>query len=262
MIVQSTMGRLPRSVLLLLASLSAAALCLLVVEVQPCIAFLPTRTGPITTTTATTGTANGLFPRRQTAQRILLQATPDSAEAATATTTTTTPGSSQAAYGVTVDLPDTYVKCGKCQSAFALRPEDLGNGKGRRLECSVCDHSWFQSKDRILSIKDDFEIIPMPEEDLQRISQNIEEGKKPSFLGACKLYVGNISFECHEDDIMAIFSDVGEVGEVSLVRDEEGRNRGFGFVTMRTKEDGDKAIEALDGTPVRGRRIAVRASNN
>jgi len=52
------------------------------------------------------------------------------------------------------------------------------------------------------------------------------------------------------------------VGDVSLVRDEEGKNRGFGFVTMRTKDGGQKAMEKLDGTAVRGRKIAVRESNN
>ncbi|EEC43490.1 predicted protein [Phaeodactylum tricornutum CCAP 1055/1] len=81
-------------------------------------------------------------------------------------------------------------------------------------------------------------------------------------MGDVKIYVGNIAFECHEDDILAEFSRIGPVGDVSLVRDEEGRIRGFGFVTMRSKEDGQKAIDALDGMPVRGRKIAVRESNN
>jgi len=47
-----------------------------------------------------------------------------------------------------------------------------------------------------------------------------------------------------------------------LVRDEDGKNRGFGFVTMRSKDDGQKAMAELDGTPIRGRKIAVRESNN
>jgi hypothetical protein len=36
---------------------------------------------------------------------------------------------------------------------------------------------------------------------------------------------------------------------------------GFGFVTMREKEDGQK-VDALDGSDIRGRTIAVRESNN
>lgn len=174
----------------------------------------------------------------------------------------TPPTTQQAAYGTSKDLPNSYVRCGKCQTVFALTEEDLGPGRGRRLECSVCSHTWFQSKDRIMTIKNDYELIPLPQDDLDRISVNIQEGKSPSFLGEIKLYVGNIAFECHEDDLMEVFSKVGEVGDVSLVRDETGRNRGFGFITMRTKEDGQKAMEQLDGMPIRGRKIAVRESTN
>ena len=94
------------------------------------------------------------------------------------------------------------------------------------------------------------------------IKMNIEEGKSPKFMGDVKLYVGNMPFSTTEDDIMQMFSDIGTVGDVSLVRDELGRNRGFGFVTMRTKADGDKAIDVLDGFEIDGRNIAVRQSNN
>ena len=131
-----------------------------------------------------------------------------------------------------------------------------------RLECSVCGHSWFQSRDRVMTVNNGFELVPLPESDLERIKMNIEEGKSPKFMGDVKLYVGNMPFSTTEDDIMQMFSDIGTVGDVSLVRDELGRNRGFGFVTMRTKADGDKAIDVLDGFEIDGRNIAVRQSNN
>lgn len=155
----------------------------------------------------------------------------------------------------------TYVKCGKCEALYYLDEEDLGTGRGRRLQCALCQHSWFQSKGRLMSIKEGFEMVPLPSQDVERIALNIQEGKSPKFLGDSKLYVGNISFECEEDDIFQIFSEVGNVGDVSLVRDDSGKNRGFGFVTMRTQEDAEKAISQLDGTPVKGRNIAVRESN-
>jgi len=113
-----------------------------------------------------------------------------------------------------------------------------------------------------MEVKEGLEMVELPEADKARIQQNIEEGKSPKFMGESKLYIGNIAFECHEDDIFQIFSQVGEVGDVSLVRDDTGKIRGFGFVTMRTKEDGQRAIDELDGTAVRGRNIAVRESNN
>lgn len=185
----------------------------------------------------------------------------DSAAPSSISRSTTT--SQQDLYGVTLEMPSSYVRCGQCQTVYALKEEDFGSqGRGRRLECSVCDHSWFQSKDRLMTLTSEFEMVSLPQRDLDRIKNNIEEGKSAKFMGESKLYVGNIAFQCHEDDLYEIFGKCGEVGDVSLVRDEEGRNRGFGFVTMRTIDGGDKAIADLDGKSIRGRTIAVRASNN
>mmetsp|Transcript_23642 Transcript_23642/g.35954 ORF Transcript_23642/g.35954 Transcript_23642/m.35954 type:complete len:240 (+) Transcript_23642:160-879(+) len=169
----------------------------------------------------------------------------------------------QAQYGNETPFPATYAQCGRCQSAFGLTEADLGEGgRGRRLECSVCGHSWFQSKDRLMTLAQGFEINPLPETDMKRIKTNIEEGRSPKFMGDSKLYVGNIAFGSTEDDIRGLFADIGDVGDVALVRDEMGRNRGFGFVTMRTKEDGQKCIDDLDGVELNGRNLAVRESNN
>jgi RNA recognition motif-containing protein len=130
------------------------------------------------------------------------------------------------------------------------------------LECSVCGHTWFQSRDRLMAISDGFELVPLPEMDLGRVKINLEEGKPPKYMGDMKLYVGNIAFASREEDIFQLFSEIGTVGDVALVRDDTGKNRGFGFVTMRTKEDGEKAITALDGQEVNGRNLAVRESSN
>lgn len=161
----------------------------------------------------------------------------------------------------TLVKPNFYVKCGRCQTVYALTQEDLGE-KGRRLECTICQHSWFQSRDRLMELRAGLEMVALPESDVQRIAQNLKEGKAANFMGETKLYVGNISFECGEEELKEVFGQVGEVGDVSLVKDEVGRNRGFGFVTMRTKEGGQKAMELLDGKEIRGRNIAVRESSS
>ena len=113
-----------------------------------------------------------------------------------------------------------------------------------------------------MTMKDGFEMVLRPEYEIERVHQNMRENKAPNFMGDTKLYVGNIAFECTEQTIYEIFSTVGTVGDVSLVRDDDGRNRGFGFVTMRSTADGEKAIAELDGADVKGRNIAVRPSNN
>jgi predicted Zn finger-like uncharacterized protein len=189
----------------------------------------------------------------------LSRSEPDSASVSAVSATV----EQQALYGKQVELPDTYVRCGRCQTVYAIKEEDLGQGgKGRRLECSVCGHSWFQSKDRLMSTKGGFELVVRPQYEIDRILLNLQENKEANFMGDFKVYVGNIAFECSEQDIYEAFSEVGVVGDVSLVRDEDGRNRGFGFVTMRTNEQGQAAIEKLNGADIKGRNIAVRPSNN
>lgn len=73
-----------------------------------------------------------------------------------------------------------------------------------------------------------------------------------------KLYVGNLSFQTSSFDLQELFSSVGTVESATVVEDREtGRSRGFGFVEMASKEDGEKAISELNGTEQNGREIKV-----
>lgn len=130
------------------------------------------------------------------------------------------------------------------------------------MECSICNHTWFQSRERLATLGDGFEMIPLPERDMDRIQTNMKEGRHPKHFGDYKMYVGNISFQCTEADVIEVFETMGPVGDVSLVRDEVGRIRGFGFVTMRNKADGEKALGELDGVELKGRKLNVRPSTN
>lgn len=169
--------------------------------------------------------------------------------------------SNQAEYGVTMDLPDTYVRCGRCATSFALKASDLGEGKGRRVECSVCKHSWFQTPDRLFNLHDNSELVPLPENELTRIKSNLEAGRDPDYRGDAKFYVGNLDFGVTEDDLREVFAEVGAVGDVSLVMGPDGRSRGFAFVTMMEKSVTDACMD-LDGKEVKGRGINVKPPNN
>jgi RNA recognition motif-containing protein len=72
-----------------------------------------------------------------------------------------------------------------------------------------------------------------------------------------KIYVGNLSFQTTESDITQAFSGFGPVESVSIITDRDtGRSKGFGFVQM-AEADADKAIGALNGTEVDGRKLTV-----
>ena len=73
-----------------------------------------------------------------------------------------------------------------------------------------------------------------------------------------KLFVGNISFNTTENDLQDAFSAHGTVTEANLMVDRmSGRPRGFGFVTMSTPEEAQKAIQAMNGASLDGRNLTV-----
>ncbi len=73
-----------------------------------------------------------------------------------------------------------------------------------------------------------------------------------------KLYVGNLSFNTSNQDLSDLFAQIGTVETATVVEDRDtGRSRGFGFVEMASKEDGERAIEELNGKEVDGRELKV-----
>src|SRR5215210_180967 len=73
-----------------------------------------------------------------------------------------------------------------------------------------------------------------------------------------KLYVGNLSFQTSSEDLQELFAQAGTVESASVVEDREtGRSRGFGFVEMASKEEGEKAIEQFNGKELNGRNLNV-----
>lgn len=73
-----------------------------------------------------------------------------------------------------------------------------------------------------------------------------------------KLYVGNLSFNTSNFDLEELFGGVGTVESANVVEDREtGRSRGFGFVEMSSKEEGEKAIEEFNGKEFDGRSLTV-----
>ncbi|MBW8863546.1 MAG: RNA-binding protein [Verrucomicrobia bacterium] len=76
-----------------------------------------------------------------------------------------------------------------------------------------------------------------------------------------KLFVGNLSFKTTENDLNDAFAAFGTVVEANLMMDRmTNRPRGFGFVTMSSPEEAQKAIEGLHGKDVGGRALTVNVA--
>ena len=73
-----------------------------------------------------------------------------------------------------------------------------------------------------------------------------------------KLYVGNLAFQTSSEDLQQLFAQAGTVESASVVEDRDtGRSRGFGFVEMSSKEEGQAAIQQFNGHEVGGRALNV-----
>jgi len=76
-----------------------------------------------------------------------------------------------------------------------------------------------------------------------------------------KLFVGNLSFNTTENDLNDAFAAFGTVTEANLMMDRTtNRPRGFGFVTMSSPEEAQKAIEGLNGREMDGRALTVNVA--
>ena len=72
------------------------------------------------------------------------------------------------------------------------------------------------------------------------------------------MYVGNLSREVTETDLREAFEAFGQVSSVKIITDRDtGESRGFGFVEMPTKTEGESAIGSLNDKELKGRTLTV-----
>ncbi len=73
-----------------------------------------------------------------------------------------------------------------------------------------------------------------------------------------KIYVGNMSYETTEKDLKLACEEFGKVESATIVKDKfSGEPKGFGFVEMSSKAEGQVAIDGLNGKELKGRELKV-----
>lgn len=76
-----------------------------------------------------------------------------------------------------------------------------------------------------------------------------------------KLYVGNLAFETSGENLRQHFEQAGTVETATVVEDRDtGQSRGFGFVEMSSKEEGEAAIQQFNGNDLNGRNLTVNVA--
>jgi len=75
---------------------------------------------------------------------------------------------------------------------------------------------------------------------------------------AKKLYVGNLSDDTTEEDLLDNFGDMGNCISATIIKDKRtGQSKGFAFVEMKTQEEALKVIKLCKGVELDGKKLVV-----
>lgn len=72
-----------------------------------------------------------------------------------------------------------------------------------------------------------------------------------------KVYVGNLSSSTTQEELSTLFAQAGEVALTEIIKDYNGQSKGFGFVTMNSQSEGEKAIEMFNAYSLNERELKV-----
>ncbi|XP_010538381.1 PREDICTED: 33 kDa ribonucleoprotein, chloroplastic [Tarenaya hassleriana] len=75
-----------------------------------------------------------------------------------------------------------------------------------------------------------------------------------------KLFVFNLPWSMSVNDISELFGQCGTVSDVEIIKQKDGKNRGFAFITMSSGEEAQAAVDKFDAYQVSGRIIRVSFS--
>ncbi|KAL8539915.1 hypothetical protein ACS0TY_001501 [Phlomoides rotata] len=96
------------------------------------------------------------------------------------------------------------------------------------------------------------------EEEQEGEGDEEEEGNPGNTNSKKKLFVLNLPWSFSVADIKNVFSECGSVADVEIIKQKNGKSRGFAFVTMSSGEEAQLAIEKFDSYELAGRIIRVQ----
>lgn len=73
------------------------------------------------------------------------------------------------------------------------------------------------------------------------------------------IFVAKLNYNLNEQDLAMLFDQYGEIESIKLVTDRDtGKSKGYAFIEMPNDDEGNAAIEGLDGKEVEGFNIVVK----
>jgi len=73
-----------------------------------------------------------------------------------------------------------------------------------------------------------------------------------------KVFLGGVTYDCREDDLRQDFGKYGELEDVQLPMGDQGRHKGFAFLTYRKAEDAEYAVKKHHQLEYQGREISAK----
>ncbi|CAJ0757338.1 16546_t:CDS:2, partial [Entrophospora sp. SA101] len=91
-----------------------------------------------------------------------------------------------------------------------------------------------------------------------RRTKPIDRGTEKERSDTTTLYVGNIPYTFHENDVADMFERYGRLRKVTVQIDNyTGRNKGFAFVEFEDRKDAEDAYDKYYGSNIEGRRLKL-----
>ena len=81
--------------------------------------------------------------------------------------------------------------------------------------------------------------------------------------GSIEIYVGNLSYEMTDAQMLELFTPYGKVNSARIIMNKyNGKSKGFGFVQMPNREEADKAVAEINDKEYLGRKIKCNIAKN
>ena len=160
------------------------------------------------------------------------------------------------------DVKELFSKCGTVKDVSIPRRKDSSDSRGfafiematkDEMEKAVQELDGVELGGRAINAR-----VSLSKDELPTKPNKEKPVRRPRGPDGPKIYVGNLPYGVAEDELKALFSDYGTVSSVYLVKDDDGKDRGFGFITMSSEEEVDVAVAKIDGSFFQGRRLAAR----